>query len=85
MTTSIVSSPFPLVKFGPKIEDRDTKIENELILVDFNHQFFKNNENHQICIYFFQLAAKNCKSMIENLKWDFSYFHIWFIARFAYG
>jgi hypothetical protein len=85
MTTPIVSSPFLLVKFGLKIEDRDTKIENELILVDFNHQYFKNNENHQICIFLFQLAAQNCKSMIENRKWDFSYFHIWFIARFAYG
>jgi hypothetical protein len=53
MTTSIVSNPFLLVKFGPKIENREEKIENELILVDFNHHFFNNNENHQICIFLF--------------------------------
>ncbi len=85
MTTSIVSNLFLLVKFGPKIENRGENFENELILVDFNHQFFKNNENHQICIFLFQLVAKNCKSMIEKFKCDFSYIHIWFIARFAYG
>jgi hypothetical protein len=53
MTTSIVSIHFLFVKFSLKIENRDEKFENELILVDFNHQFLKNDENHQICIFLF--------------------------------